>query len=109
MPAPDVSDLVSDRVRDWLCQLPDPPTILGVRYEYLLKGSRKENKKAQPGEPRWNQESVLVRAYKQEGITSEDRRWAWSYDWVDEGGKGRRLDYRSWQKAAVWKSSWRRV
>ena len=47
---------------------------------------------------------MLVRAYKQEGITSEDRRWAWSYDWVDEGGKGRRLDYRSWQKAPVWKS-----
>ena len=23
---------------------------------------------------------------------------------MDEGGKGRRLDYRSWQKAAVWKS-----
>jgi hypothetical protein len=99
-----INELVSPRVAQWLSSLPDPPTILGVRYEYLLKGSRKENKKAQPGESRWNQESVLVRAWKQEGITAEDRRWAWSYDWVDESGKSRRLDYRSWQKSAVWKS-----
>jgi hypothetical protein len=99
-----VKELVSDRVAEWLRGLPDPPTILGVRYEYLLKGARREDKKAGPGEPRWNQESVLVRAYSQEGITSEDRRWAWTYDWKDEGGKGRRLDYRSWHKAAVWKS-----
>jgi len=95
--------LVSKRTADWLLGLPDPPTILGVRYEYLLKGSRKENKKAGPGEPRWNQESVLVRAYAQEGITSADRRWAWSYEWKDEQGKSRRLDYRSWQKQAVWR------
>jgi len=97
-----IAELVSPRVSKWLSTLPDPPTILGVRYEYLLKGSRKENKKAQLGEPRWNQESVLVRAYAQEGITSADRRWAWTYDWQDETGKGRRLDYRSWQKRAVW-------
>jgi hypothetical protein len=104
MLAPDASDLVSDRVRDWLCQLSDPPTILGVRYEYLLKGSRREDKKAQPGEARWNQESILCRAYSQEGITSSDRRWAWTYDWHDESGKGRRLDYKSWRKTAVWRA-----
>jgi len=99
-----IGELVSDRTADWLSSLPDPPTVLGVRYEYLLKGSRKENKKAQPGEPRWNQESVLVRAYKQEGITSDDRRWAWTYEWKDESGRGRRLDYRSWQKSPVWRT-----
>ncbi len=99
-----VRELVSDRVAHWLRSLPDPPTILGVRYEYLLKGSRREDKKAQPGEPRWNQESILCRAYSQEGITSADRRWAWTYDWKDEGGKGRRLDYKSWRKTAVWRA-----
>jgi hypothetical protein len=99
-----INELVSGRVADWLATLPDPPTILGVRYEYLLKGSRKEDKKAQPGSPRWNQESILCRAYSQEGITSADRRWAWTYEWKDEGGKGRRLDYRSWQKQPVWKA-----
>lgn len=99
-----VRELVSDRVAHWLRTQPDPPTILGVRYEYLLKGLRKQDKKeGSPTKGRWCQESILVRAYKQEGITTEDRRWAWTYDWRDELEKGRRLDYRSWQKAPVWR------
>jgi hypothetical protein len=100
----EVDALVSPRVAQWLATLPDPPTILGVRYEYLLKGSRREDKKALPGSARWNQESILCRAYAQEGITSDDRRWAWTYEWKDESGKGRRLDYKSWHKQAVWAS-----
>lgn len=98
-----VKQLVSPRVAQWLSTLPDPPQILGVRYEYILKGSRKKDKKDAMNPDRYVQESILCRAYKQEGITSDDRRWAWTYDWHDETGKGRRLDYRSWQKAAVWK------
>lgn len=99
-----LSALVSPRVVQWLSTLPDPPQILGVRYEYLLKGSRKKDKKDAMNPDRYVQESILCRAWKQEGITSDDRRWAWTYDWNDETGKGRRLDYRSWQKSAVWKT-----
>jgi hypothetical protein len=98
-----VRELVSDRVAEWLRGLPDPPQILGVRYEYLLKGSRRKDKKDVSQPDRWVQDSVLCRAWKQEGITSDDRRWAWTYDWNDETGKGRRLDYRSWAKFPVWK------
>lgn len=99
-----IDELVSPRVAEWLAGLPDPPTILGIRYEYLLKGSRKKDKK-DPFQPdRYVQESILCRAWKQEGITSDDRRWAWTYEWNDETGKTRRLDYRSWQKVPVWKS-----
>jgi hypothetical protein len=99
---PSVSGLVSHRILEWLQTQPGPPTILGVRYEYLLKGSRREDKKAGPGEPRWNQDTPLIRPWVQDGITSEDRRWAWTWDWWD-GGKSRRLDYRSWRKVAVWR------
>lgn len=91
-------------IYNYLASLPSPPSVLGIRYDYLLKGSRKKDKKDITAPDRYVQESILCRAYKQEGITSEDRRWAWTYDWKDEGGKGRRLDYRSWQKAPVWKS-----
>jgi hypothetical protein len=98
-----VGELVSDRVAEWLRSLPDPPQILGVRYEYLLKGSRRKDKKDASQPDRYIQDSILCRAWKQEGITSDDRRWAWTYDWTDEGGKGRRLDYRSWVKSPVWK------
>lgn len=90
-------------IYNYLSSLPDPPRVLGVRYDYLLKGSRKRDKKDALHPDRYVQESILCRAYKQEGITSEDRRWAWTYDWHDETGKGRRLDYRSWGKAPVWK------
>lgn len=100
-----VGELVDGRTAQWLSTLSDPPTILGVRYEYLLKGQRRKDAKADAMNPdRYYCDSKLVRAYKQEGITAEDRRWGWTYDWFDETGKGRRLDYRSWQKSAVWKS-----
>lgn len=96
-------------IYDYLVRCSSPPTVLGVRYEYLLKGSRKKDtKQGSPTFGRWNQESILIRAYRQTGITSTDDRWAWTYDWFDADGRGgrksRRLDYRSWQKAPVWKS-----
>jgi hypothetical protein len=96
-------ELVSERVAEWLSTLPEPPTILGVRYEYLLKGSRKKDKNDPELPNRYVQDTPLIRAYKQDGVTVDDRRWATSYDWYDASGKSRRLDYRSWQKAAVWK------
>jgi hypothetical protein len=99
-----LSELVSSRAADWLAGLPDPPQILGVRYEYLLKGSRRKDKKDAMQPDRYVQDSILCRAWKQEGITAEDRRWAWTYEWQEEGGKTRRLDYRSWQKAPVWRT-----
>lgn len=98
-----LSELVSPRTMEWLKTLTAPPTILGIRYEYILKGSRRKDKKDAIAPDRYVQESILCRAWKQEGITAEDRRWAWTWDWFDASGKSRRLDYRSWQKFPVWK------
>lgn len=102
-----IAKLVTESTSRWLATLPDPPTILGVRYEYLLKGSRKKDDKlGSPTQDRWCQESPLIRAYTQDGITSADRRWAWTFAWHENdtrgGRKSRRLDYRSWRKAPVW-------
>ncbi len=99
--------LDNERIQHWLSTLPAPPTILGVRYEYLLKGSRKQDKKAgSVTEGRWVQDSILCRAYKQEGITADDRRWAWTWEWYENDGRGgrksRKLPWQSWQKAPVW-------
>lgn len=101
-----INSLVSSRIIEWLCSQPAPPKILGVRYEYILKGARREDKKfgASEGSRRWVQDSPLIRAYKSEGITAEDRRWAPKYEWSDITGKERRIDYRSWKKSAVWES-----
>lgn len=97
-------------IYDYLLRCPSAPTILGVRYEYLLKGSRKKDRRSPDpsAPPRWNQESILCRAWCQEGITADDRRWAWTWDWYENDGRGgrksRRLDYRSWHKQPVWRS-----
>lgn len=97
-----IAELVSTATASWLSTLPDPPRILGIRYDYLLKGDRKRDKKNALAPDRYVFESVLCRAWKQEGITSDDRRWSWTYTWHDQTGKERRLPWQSWQKAAVW-------
>lgn len=89
------------RTLDWLLTQPEPPRVLGVRYEYILKGSRRKDDKdpEQPG--RYVQDSPLVRAYRQDGITADDRKWATHYNWWDQYGKKSTINYRSWQKAFV--------
>jgi hypothetical protein len=100
----DINNVADDNVQRWLMTLPSPPRILGVRYEYLLKGPRRQDKKDAEMPGRYVADTPLIRAYKQDGITSDDRRWAHSYDWFNLAGQGKRLDYRSWKKAPVWKS-----
>jgi hypothetical protein len=98
-----VDELVSSRVAEWLSSQPEPPRILGVRYEYLHKGQRRQDKKDPELPGRYVQDSPLIRAYSQDGITAADRRWSWTYEWWELSGKSRRLDYRSWKKQPVWK------
>ena len=96
-------DLVNHRTAKWLSTLPEPPTVLGVRYEYLLKGPRRADKKDLDVPNRYVADTPLIRAYMQEGITGDDRKWATSYEWFDAAGKPKRLDYRSWRKRPVWR------
>lgn len=99
-----ISSVADQNMQRWLCDQPQPPRVLGVRYEYLLKGPRRADKKDAEMPGRYVADSPLIRAYKQDGITSDDRRWAFTYDWFNLAGQGKRLDYRSWKKAPVWKS-----
>lgn len=107
-PLEDLGELVNERVSEWLITLPEPPCILGVRYEYLLKGQRREDKDASgpgTGTPvRYVQDTPLIRAYKTDGITLGDRRWATHYNFYDSSRKSRRLDYRTWKKSPVWQT-----
>jgi hypothetical protein len=98
-----VGSLAAVNVRNFLRTLPEPPRVLGVRYEYLLKGPRRADKKDPQMPGRYVSDTPLVRAWMQEGITGGDRRWGHSYDYYDITGKGKRLDYRSWRKVPVWR------
>lgn len=98
-----LSEIANPAVVRWLQTLPTAPQVLGVRYEYLIKGARRQDKKDAERPGRYVCESPLIRAYQQAGITAEDRRWSPCYEWWDLVGKGKRVDYRSWSKAPVWR------
>lgn len=95
-------ELVNDKTAQWLSTLPEPPRILGVRYEYLIKGQRRKDKDAGDGS-RYVADTPLIRAYKTDGLTADDRRWAHSYKTWTQIGTSSQLNYRSWKKAPVWK------
>jgi len=52
---------------------------------------------------RYVADTPLIRAYKTDGFTADDRKWGWSYESCDAYGKSKRLDYRTWKKAPVWR------
>jgi hypothetical protein len=101
---PQVLKRVSPRMASWLSTQPAPPRILGVRYEYILKGARRQDKKDPVSPGRYVQDTPLIRAYRSDGVTLEDRRWAPNYEWNSADGKTRRIDYRSWKKSPVWET-----
>jgi len=55
-------------------------TIMGVKMEFLLKGSRLKNKVNN----RYEQYSPLIRAWRRQGITGDDDSYAWRYEWSEE-------------------------
>jgi hypothetical protein len=72
--------------------------IMGIRYEYLLKGSRYQDRdlSARFGFNVWAQRSHLVRAYQ------GDAGWCWSYDFLKDDGSSSKLYYKAWRPRAVW-------
>jgi hypothetical protein len=99
----DAVQTVNQSTWNWLCTLPEPPRVLGVRYEYLVKGPRRKDKNDPAMPNRFVADTPLIRAYKFDGITADDRRWAHSFTFHTQAGKSSRLDYRAWKKAPVWK------
>jgi hypothetical protein len=94
---------VSEATAKYLRDLPAPPRIMGIRYEYMLKGDRWVDKdlSARLETEARTQRSVLVRGYLDSGMTSGDERWNWSWDYHKEDGSTSKLYYKSWRGAAV--------
>ena len=94
---------MSRQMFDFLNHLPAPPRILGVRYEYLLKGSRWTDKDltARFGFECRSQRSHLVRAYKGQG-KSAALGLNWSWDYLKEGGEVSKLSWQNWKSVPVW-------
>lgn len=98
------------RMYAWLYEQPAPPRILGIRYEYLLKGERWKDKDlaARFGfEYARVQRSILLRQYVAVSLPKRGEAAfnlgdiCWSYDYVKEDGTGGSLYYGHWKAQAV--------
>jgi hypothetical protein len=89
------------QMHNYLVELTAPPRILGIRYEYLLKGARYADKdlSARFGLNVWAQRSHLIRAYH-----NDADQWCWSYDHLKDDGSTSKLYYKTWRPRAVWES-----
>lgn len=79
-----------------------PLRVQGVKMEFLLKGERRRDKYSE----RWLQYSPLIRAWRQRGVTPDDDRYAWRYEWeeIDEStglSRTRRLG-KGWEPVHTW-------
>jgi hypothetical protein len=74
--------------------------IMGIRYEYLLKGYRAEDRdlSAKFGLKVWSQRSHLVRAYR------GDAGWCWSYDFLKDDGSASKLYWKAWRPESTWEA-----
>jgi len=98
-------DGCSQATNDYLRDLPAPPRILGIRYEYLLKGDRRRDRdlSARLGVEARSQASHLVRGYYN---ASGDGSWNWSWDYLkpDAPGEASKLYGGKWKGTPVWES-----
>lgn len=96
----------SVKMNEFLRVAPAAPRIMGIRYEYLLKGDRWTDKDltARLGIETRSQRSPLVRAYKNDGMAAGDEQFNVSWDFVKETGETSKLYYKNWRSAAVWES-----
>jgi hypothetical protein len=89
---------------NYLTDCTAPPRILGIRYEFLLKGDRRSDKELQQeiGLDVRAQRSHLIRGYLNKGMTAGDAQWNWSFQYLKEGGEASRLYAKNWPSAPVW-------
>jgi hypothetical protein len=74
--------------------------VMGIRYEYLRKGYRAEDKdlSAKFGLKVWSQRSHLVRAWR------GDAGWCWSYDFLKDDGSASKLYWKAWRPESTWEA-----
>ena len=92
---------ISIPMREYLAELPTPPRILGIHYEYLLKGSRWKDKdlSAKVGFDAYSQRSHLVRCYVNKKDPAQVN---WSWDFLKDDGSASNLAWQTWKSQPIW-------
>lgn len=96
---------------DYLGQLPAPPRIAAIRYEFLLKGERWKDKElgARLGMEVRSQKSHLIRQYVAVSVPKRgdagyrvgDVCWSWDF-YRTEDDKDGSLAWQNWESRPVW-------
>lgn len=96
-------EVIGPAMFNYLVHLPAPPRIMGIRYEYLLKGDRWIDKDltARLGVEVRSQRSPLVRGYMAPGMVAGDEQWNVAWDYVKETGEASKLYYKNWKSSPV--------
>ena len=102
---------ISMPILRFLAYLAAPPRIHAIRYEFLLKGYRAEDKElsARLGITAWTQRSHLVRQYVATSVPKKgdggyrvgDVAWSWNYFRVEDD-KDSKLAWQNWHSRPVW-------
>ena len=98
------------RMFEYLSEIPAPPRILAVRYEYLLKGERWKDKdlSARFGVEMRSQKSHLIHQYVAVSVPQKGTAGyslgdlCWSWDFIRDDGKESNLAWQNWKPRAVW-------
>jgi hypothetical protein len=98
-------------IENFLRSCPAPPRIHAIRYEFLLKGYRAEDKElsARLGITAWTQRSHLVRQYVATSVPKKgdggyrvgDVCWSWEF-YRPEDDKDSKLAWQNWHSRPVW-------
>ena len=102
---------ISTATYNYLHALPAPPRILGIRYEYLLKGGRYADKElsARFGLNVWSQRSHLIRRYVAHSTPQRGKNAGgynigdvcWSWDFLTDEGKPSKLTAQNWHSESI--------
>jgi len=99
-------DGCSQRMFEYLQGIEEPPRVMAVRYEYLLKGDRWTDKDLtrELGMEVRSQRSPLVRGYFNAGMVSGDEQWNVAWEYLKESGTGEtsKLYWKNWRSTPVW-------
>lgn len=100
------TERIPDAMANYLSAQPSAPRVLGVRYEFLCKGYREEDRdlSRELGITVRCQRSPLIRPYVNMGMAAGDEQycWAWEYLKPDASGESSKLNYRAWKSRPVW-------
>ena len=102
----EIDDVVPKSMGDYLIGLDEPPRVMAIRYEYLLKGDRWTDKDLtrELGMEVRSQRSPLVRGYYNAGMVSGDEQWNVAWEYLKESGTGEtsKLYWKNWRSTPVW-------